>query len=1018
MKFYCDMHIHSRYSRATSKSLNLLELGETAVRKGIALIGTGDFTHPGWMKEIDEHLVEAEPGLYRLKDKSVGTRFILTAEISTIYKQGDKVRKVHHLLGAPGIEAAKKIASSLARVGNILSDGRPILGITSRNLLEIVLEGSEQAFLIPAHIWTPWFSVLGSKSGFDSIAECYLDLEPHIFAVETGLSSDPPMNWRVSSLDRYRLVSNSDAHSAEKLGREATVFDTDMDYLAVRRAMSQGDGLLGTVEFFPEEGKYHMDGHRDCGVMLSPEETRKLGGRCPKCGRLITVGVLSRVEDLADRPKGEKPESARPFYSLIPLTEILGEIMQVGSASKKVAAAYDRLMASLGGELPLLLDRDIEEIRSVAGETLALAVSRMRVGEVCREGGYDGQFGRVKVFRDNERDMLFPDGLLAPAAKEKKAAAVRKKKHEPEREKEIKPVFSFGKEQEQAAGFGNGALMVVAGPGTGKTRVLVERMKRLMEAGERSILAVTFTNKAAGEIRERLDLSKDDSQIRSPQSASPEFLVTTFHSLAARLLRDAGMKVEIIDEERLMKLAVSPPLPAFSPFSGGEGKFHAGKIEGGNTLRKWLDDLNYRQSTCADLDEGQAVLVKHLKEKGCYTYEGLIIEACRLLDEGASSTSWDHVLADEFQDINPVQYRFLKRLSGKAKSLLVIGDPDQAIYGFRGSSPRAFDDFIADHPSCGRMTLRQTWRLSNPLGEAANAFIGRRAVESTREGAAVRIVRAGSPGDYITREIESLAGGLSHRGVGRAKAEIPLSEMAVIVRTQSQAVPVLEALAKASIPCDTAYARPLAQMRGIRERLALLEGREWEGCVKGIGEAALDRIRSGRDPEDGARRRMAEAGAFLAGLGGDIPDRIAAIEAKGIFRLPPLGGDHSFYQYARMYGQDAGRFAEFLRLTGDQAGLGGERVHVLTAHAAKGLEFRCVFLAGLSRGIFPLAGSPLQEERNLFYVAMTRASDLLTIVCPAGNESEFVSLIPEEHRDLITFKDMKPRSSQQMFLFD
>jgi DNA helicase II / ATP-dependent DNA helicase PcrA len=991
MKFFADFHIHSRYSRATSASLNLEQLGKSAIRKGLALIGTGDFTHPGWMKEIDEHLVEAEPGLYRLKDNTIETRFILTAEISTIYKQGDKVRKVHHLLGAPSIEVTKKIAASLAGIGNILSDGRPILGITSRNLLEIVLEGSDKAFLIPAHIWTPWFSVLGSKSGFDSIAECYLDLEPHIFAVETGLSSDPPMNWRVRSLDRYHLVSNSDAHSAEKLGREATIFDTDMDYFSIRKAMAFGEGLLGTVEFFPEEGKYHMDGHRDCGVMLSPDETRKLGGRCPKCGRLITVGVLSRVEDLADRPEGEKPVSARPFHSLIPLTEILGEILQVGSISKKVTAAYDRLISNLGGELPLLLERDIDEIRSVAGETLSLAVSRMRAGEVCREGGFDGQFGKVKVFRDNERDMLFPDGLLAAAAKEKKTIPVRKKKQNFE-QTEIKPVLTFGSEQEQAVCHGRGALMVVAGPGTGKTRVLVERMKRLMEKGENSILAITFTNKAAGEIRERLGDSRAE--------------VTTFHSLAARIMRDAGVTFAVADEE--LMLAASPPLHALFPSAGGEGN----KI-----LRERIENLVFRQSTCMDLDEGQAALVKHLREQGYYTYEGLILEACRLLQGGSFVPAWDHVMVDEFQDINPVQYRFLKLLTEKAGSVLVIGDPSQAIYGFRGSSPRAFDDFIDDNPSCARFALRHTYRLSTPLGEASNAFIGRRAVESPRDGAAVRIVRAEYPGEYISREIEALAGGLSHRGVGRARADYALSDMAVIVRTQAQAVQIMESLAKASIPCDTACARPLAEVRGVRERIALLEGRGWEGCVKGIGDTALARIRSGEDPGDTARMKIEEGGSFLSMLAGTVSDRISEIEGSGMFKLPHLEGGHPFYQYAGLYGDEVDRFGEFLRLSSDQGLLGGEKVHVLTAHAAKGLEFRCVFLTGLARGIFPLNGASPEEERNLFYVAMTRASQLLTMVCPVNGESEFVSLIPEDYKDMIALKEMKRRSSQ-MFLFD
>lgn len=422
MKFFADLHIHSRFSRATSKSLTINALAEGARKKGITVLGTGDLTHPAWIGEIEAELAEAEPGLYRLKSGEYPARFVLTGEISTIYKQGDKVRKVHHLIAAPDLASARKISQSLGRVGNILSDGRPILGITSRNLLEIVLEANEKAMLIPAHIWTPWFSVLGSKSGFDTIEECYGDLAEHVFAVETGLSSDPLMNWMVKSLDRYHLISNSDAHSAEKLGREATIFDCGLDYFSLRHALESGEGLGGTIEFFPEEGKYHLDGHRDCKVILTPEKTRELGGICPVCGRKLTVGVLSRVEELADRHDGSRPQSARPFHSLIPLVEILGEIMQTGSTSKKVGEAYESLIEKLGGELPLLMDIDVDEIRAVAGEIFALAISRMRQGEVHKESGYDGVFGRIRVFRDNEEDMLFKGDLFGkPLGRVKKS---------------------------------------------------------------------------------------------------------------------------------------------------------------------------------------------------------------------------------------------------------------------------------------------------------------------------------------------------------------------------------------------------------------------------------------------------------------------------------------------------------------------------------------------------------------------------------------------------------------------
>ncbi|HPI94075.1 MAG TPA: UvrD-helicase domain-containing protein [Deltaproteobacteria bacterium] len=957
MKFYCDLHVHSRHSRATSSGLTIRALAAGAVRKGISVLGTGDLTHPAWMKEIEEELVESEPGLYRLRESDCPTRFILTGEISTIYKQGDKVRKVHHVIGAPDIASAKRISASLAAIGNILSDGRPILGITSRNLLEVVLEAGEGTFLIPAHIWTPWFSALGSKSGFDSIAECYQDLEPYIFAVETGLSSDPPMNWMVKSLDRYRLVSCSDAHSADKLGREATVFDTPLDYHAIRRAMATGDGLVGTVEFFPEEGKYHLDGHRDCGVVLEPHRTREVKGRCPVCGRALTVGVLHRVEELAERSEGEKPSSAKPFFPLIPLAEIMAEIMQVASPTKRVMEVHEKITGRLGGELPLLLDAGLDEIASVAGETLALAVRRMRAGEVHKEAGYDGTFGRVRVFADNEQDMLFTKGIEGVPAR--KRSGRRKKVEEPPAATGKKTVLN--PEQQQAAAWREGPLAVVAGPGTGKTRVLVERIRMLLDRGEKDILAVTFTTRAAREITERLG------------DASVE--VCTFHALAARIMRDAGIAFEVADEETLEKVA-SPAVD--------------------KDVKAWVADLMFRQSTAAPLDREQEGLLAVLKAKGYYTYEGLIGEAMRLVDAGAWKGRWDHVMVDEFQDINPVQYAFLAKLSRGSSSVMVIGDPHQAIYGFRGSSPASFDDFLRDHPACAGMRLATSYRFGKGIARAANAFIGHEAVTADSGGGTVRIVRTGRPYDFIAREVEALAGGLSHLSVDAAKGDMGLSDMAVIVRTRSQAIQVLEALERAGIPCDTAYARPLAEVKGIRERISLLTGEGWETLVKGV---------------EGQAREL------LDDRTGPLTDRIARIDASGMFRLPGLDAGHPFYSYARLFGDDTGAFVEFLRLSNDQGALGTERVHVLTAHAAKGLEFGCVFVTGLARGIFPLAGADITEEQNLFYVAMTRTKDALYLVCPAGEVSEFVQRIPAGYASETTERDRAARPGQ-MVLFE
>lgn len=978
MKFFADLHIHSRFSRATSRSLDLHVLARGARDKGIAVLGTGDFTHPAWFAEIENELQDAEPGLFRMKQGGEAVRFMLTAEISTIYKQGDKVRKVHHLIGAPDLQSARRISTSLARVGNILSDGRPILGITSRNLLEIVLEASEHAFLIPAHIWTPWFSALGSKSGFDTIAECYGDLAPHIFAVETGLSSDPPMNWMVSSLDGYRLVSNSDAHSAEKLGREATVFETGMDYFAMLRAMQTGEGLAGTVEFFPEEGKYHLDGHRDCGVALSPEETAELGGVCPVCGRKLTVGVLSRVEALADRHDGTRPPSARPFFSLIPLAEILGEIMQTGSASKRVKEAYARLVSRLGGELFLLLDSDLGEVRSAAGDVLALALARMRSGEVCKESGYDGRFGRVRVFRDHEDDLLFAGDLLGAPLKRprKRAGAAAPAPADTPRD----PGLKLSPVQQEIAACKEGWLVVRAGPGTGKTRTLVERARSLLDAGQSPVLAVTFTVKAAGEIRERLGDARID--------------VSTFHALAARILRESGVGFGIADEDMLADTALRWGLD-------GDGSF--------------VRDLLLRLSTGRTLGTEQSFLMDALQAEGYYTFEGMIREAVRLVGSGRFAPAWKHVMVDEFQDINPVQYEFLKALTSRVKSLMVIGDPNQAIYGFRGSSPASFEDFLRDHPSARCLDLTQTYRFSGSIAAGSNAFIGREAVVSPRAGAPITVVRTSSGPDFMAREIESLAGGLSHRTAGRARADYPLSEIAVIVRTRQQAQPVMEALARASIPFDTAYARPLASLPGVRERLALLELKEWQTLVRGVGERTAGKAALSGQADSAAGRRLKDADRLLTSLGGPVLKRLRLMEESSLFKLPALESDHVIYRYARMFGDDADGFVRFLRLSHDQDALAEEKVRIITAHAAKGLEFGCVFIPGLSPGVFPLEGCPEDEERNLFYVAMTRAVDRLYLICSGGGPAPFLSRIPHE---CCAYREEEGRErTEQLLLF-
>ena len=411
MKIIADLHIHSRFSMATSKEGTPENLDFWARKKGISLIGTGDFTHPVWREELKERLVSEGNGLYRLRDAYVkeesrkfpgeGTRFVVSGEISSIYKKNGKTRKVHNVILLPSLEAADAMAQRLEKIGNIHSDGRPILGLDNHDLLEMMLDVCPEGILIPAHIWTPHFSVLGAKSGFDSVEECFEELAPYIHALETGLSSDPAMNWRISKLDRYQLVSNSDAHSPSKLGREANLLDIDCSYEGLYRALQTGEGLEGTVEFFPEEGKYHFDGHRKCGVSLSPVEAERLGGICPVCGKKLTMGVDHRVEQLADRAEGFVKKDGKKYESLVPLPEVISACMGYSTASKKVQGCFEQMIQTLGTEFDILRNVPSEDIKSCAGERIAEGIENVRTGNVKRIPGYDGEYGKIELFDEN-----------------------------------------------------------------------------------------------------------------------------------------------------------------------------------------------------------------------------------------------------------------------------------------------------------------------------------------------------------------------------------------------------------------------------------------------------------------------------------------------------------------------------------------------------------------------------------------------------------------------------------------
>ncbi|MGE5588776.1 MAG: endonuclease Q family protein, partial [Clostridia bacterium] len=442
MRYFADLHVHSHFSRATSDHCRPRPLAAAAARKGLTVLGTGDFTHAGWRSELGAELIAAEEdGIYRLRehdgadaqasadgsradgceeaasapDMAAGVRFVVTGEISCIYKQGGRTRKIHHVVLLPNLDAAARVSAALeARGANLEADGRPIIGLDSHTLLALILDVEPRALLIPAHIWTPHFSLFGANSGFDALEECFGDLATQIVAYETGLSSDPPMNWRLSALDRLTLVSNSDAHSPDKLGREAIEFDAPLSYQGMVDALrgSEGARVGGTIEFYPEEGKYHYDGHRACGVCWHPRETQAAGGLCPVCGRPLTIGVLHRVADLADRPEGFRPPGANPYRSLVSLGEIVAEALGVGPASRRARELEDKLVHALGAEIPLLREAPLEGIAALAGPVVAEAVRRVRHGEVSYRPGYDGEYGKLTIFSAEERRELSGQALL------------------------------------------------------------------------------------------------------------------------------------------------------------------------------------------------------------------------------------------------------------------------------------------------------------------------------------------------------------------------------------------------------------------------------------------------------------------------------------------------------------------------------------------------------------------------------------------------------------------------------
>ena len=821
-----DLHIHSRYSRATSREAVPEYLNLWAQKKGIDIVGTGDFTHPAWREELKEKLEPAEDGLYRLKkdylleSKVAGAgvpRFVVTGEISSIYKKNGKVRKVHSLILLPSLEDAERVSKRLESIGNIHSDGRPILGLDCRDLLEILLELSPRSIYVPAHIWTPHFSLFGAFSGFDTVEECFEDLTPYIHAMETGLSSDPPMNWRLSMLDPYWLISNSDAHSPAKLGREATLFDTELSYNGIYEAIQKGEGLGGTIEFFPEEGKYHYDGHRKCHLCLSPLQAEAYEGKCPVCGRKLTIGVAHRVEQLSDRPEGYKKPGAKLFESLVPLPEVIASSSGHSAASAKVLGQYEEMLKSLGPEFRILRDIPEEEIRRKAGRLTAEAIRRLRKGEVKRLPGFDGEYGTISLFSADELDN--PEGQMdffsilgiesqesgksVPGNIEKtgrpKENALKSQKEsaaaleQPQKEE-------LNSRQKEAVEALNRAVAVIAGPGTGKTKTLISRILYLLQARKvrsSEITAVTFTNKAAAQMRERLK-----AELGGSRSAN-RIQIGTFHSICLNLLKDQGEDFSLADEILAGELA--------EEIVAKYGlKWKPARFLREVSRKKAGLETELSEEAFGEYQEG-------LKRSGALDFDDLLIRTLELLESGEKVPlkAFSYLLVDEFQDISPLQYRLIRCWNREGRELFVIGDPDQSIYGFRGSDARCFEHLAQEEPGLLTVRLEENYRSAEPIVKSAAEVIshnsgGERILSARKKGGEkIRTVKAAGELEgaiFIAKEINRMNGGMdmldaeAHSYIREERSVRSFSDIAVLYRTRRQAAVLEICLKKESIP--------------------------------------------------------------------------------------------------------------------------------------------------------------------------------------------------------------------------
>ena len=1005
MKFIADLHIHSRFSAATSKDADLEHFYRWARLKGINIVATADFTHPAWFKELKEKLIPTDDGLFVLKKDIIDNeekflssfniapsvvKFILSSEISTIYKKNGKTRKLHIVVCFNSLEKASLYSSNLAKIGNISYDGRPIIGLDAKDLLSIVLDISSDSIFIPAHIWTPWFSLFGSNSGFDSIEECFEDLSSEITALETGLSSDPSMNWRLSELDRFSLVSNSDAHSPSNLGREVNLFDTELSYDSIRKNLKdpKSKEFTGTIEFFPEEGKYHYDGHRFCNINLSPVESEKLNNICPVCRKPLTVGVMHRVMELADRPEGFIPPHARRFEKLVPLSIVISEAFGKISVKKR-EEIYFNLIKKIGPEFYILREAPFDLLKKTAGPLVAEAIFAVREQKIKWTPGFDGEYGKVKIFDEEKRQQLMQQQSLfffspLPELEKKSEKLLSKKKITPQ----IEHTTVTLNENQMMIVKSSLPSCVIAGPGTGKTKILIEKIRFLIESkiDPQSVVALTFTNKAAEELKNRI--------------GNVNIFSGTVHSFALHIIRLSGINAKIIDETGTKII-----LKKLFPFSDCERLIKDfSKIRGTLSPYEYPDDNNLK------------IWLEWLEKNNSLDFDGIIAKAFILIDKNPLVLSgFKFLFVDEFQDINRMQYLFLHKVAKIFdENIFVIGDPDQSIYRFRGADLDVFDNFFNDFKNAKRYYLFDNYRSSGIILNAADRLMKRdltlRPFFNKKGSITLHSFNSEKKeASFVTEKIIELLKGrdmLESEKLNLSVDAISLNSIGVLARTELQLRTVADFLDREGIPWKLRGGRlgiysPQAQ-RLINILRLYLDSEDTQATL--FFDNEKDKILS-------FVKELKKESLTTSELLVRIVDSQKISDVDELLSL-----SEGFEDVESFFKNILSPVDESFETSRKK--ISPESVSLLTLHASKGLEFVCVFILGLNETLIPyyykdISEEELEEERRLLYVGITRASEKVFLLCRNDLPySRFLELIKPER-----ISETKRKTAYQLELF-